>query len=493
MYKKTNTEQLEFENFYMPFGGKLRSDNRWVKLAKIIPWDEIEDNYASLFSEDMGAPAKTLRMALGSLIIKEKLNISDEETVEQIRENPYLQYFIGLHEYTDKAPFDASMMVHFRKRLSPKILSEINDIIVKGSQGERDKNNDKNNKDEGDSCCSSDDGNIKAEGGEGNAGIMMVDASVAPADISYPTDLNLLNEAREKCEEIIDKLYEQLKGRITKPRTYRENARRDYLRAAKCRKISQKGLRKALRKQLQYIRRDMRHIEALLQRGAVLEKLSRQQYRDLLVVHEVYRQQKEMYDEKKNYIADRIVSISQPHVRPIVRGKAQAFVEFGAKIIVSRINGYHILEEIFWDNINESTLLIEQLQRYKQRMGCYPEAVLADKIYRTRENLRFCKEHNIRLSGPRLGRPGNEKLYSEQQERADRAQRNAIEGSFGIGKRRYGLGRILMKLKETSETSISLIILVMNLEKRLKLLLSLLFRRYFLPLKLYIFNEILAS
>lgn len=489
MYKQKNTEQLEFVGFYMPFGGKLRSDNRWVRLANIIPWDDLETHYACLFSKDMGAPAKTFRMALGSLIIKEKLNISDEETVEQIRENPYLQYFIGFHEYTDKAPFDASMMVHFRKRLSPKVLSEINDIIVNGSLGERDKNNDKG---DGDSCCSSDDGNMKAGGGEGNAGIMMVDASVAPADITYPTDLNLLNEAREKCEEIIDTLYEQVKGRIAKPRTYRENARRDYLRAAKCRKLSQKGVRKALRKQLQYIRRDMHHIESLLQRGAVLEGLTRQQYRNLLVVHEVYRQQKEMYDEKKNYIADRIVSISQPHVRPIVRGKAQALVEFGAKIFLSRINGYHILDEISWDNINESTLLIEQLQRYKQRMGCYPEAVLADKIYRTRENLRFCKEHNIRLSGPRLGRPGNEKLYSEHQERADRAQRNAIEGSFGIGKRRYGLGRIMMKLKETSETSISLIILVMNLEKRLKLLLALLFRRYFLPLKLHIFNEILA-
>jgi len=247
-------------------------------------------------------------------------------------------------------------------------------------------------------------------------------------------------------------------------------------RAIKRRKHTQKGLRKALRQQLQYIRRDIHHIEALIQRGAVLEGLTRQQYRNLLVVGEVYRQQKQMYDENKNSIADRIVNISQPHVRPIVRGKAQALVEFGAKIFLSRINGYHILDAISWDNINESTLLIEQIKRYKQRMGYYPEAVLADKIYRTGENLRFCKEHNIHLSGPRLGCLVNDNSYSDKQEQADRAQRNAIEGSFGTGKRRYGLGRIMMKLKETSETSISLIILVMNLEKRLKLLLSLLYK-----------------
>ncbi|MGB4268620.1 MAG: transposase, partial [Spirochaetota bacterium] len=101
MYRKQDHDQLEFENFYHPFGGKLRSDNRWVRLANAIPWDKLEDHYASLFSKDQGAPAKTFRMALGALIIKEKLNITDEETVEQIRETPYLQYLIGLTEYRD--------------------------------------------------------------------------------------------------------------------------------------------------------------------------------------------------------------------------------------------------------------------------------------------------------------------------------------------------------------------------------------------------------
>ena len=121
MYRRRAPEQLEFENFYLPFGWKLRSDNRWVKLAKAIPWEELEEQYASLFSKDKGAPAKTFRMALGALIIKEKLNITDEETVEQIRETPYLQYFIGLTEYKDEAPFDSSMMVHFRLNRIRKI------------------------------------------------------------------------------------------------------------------------------------------------------------------------------------------------------------------------------------------------------------------------------------------------------------------------------------------------------------------------------------
>lgn len=129
MYKKKNTEG-EFPRIHLAFGGTLRADNRWVQLAQIIPWDVVEERYASKLCPDNGRPAVPVRVALGALIIKEKLGFSDEETVEQIRENPYLQYFIGKEEYRDEKPFDSSMMVRFRKRLSGEILKEINDLIV---------------------------------------------------------------------------------------------------------------------------------------------------------------------------------------------------------------------------------------------------------------------------------------------------------------------------------------------------------------------------
>lgn len=94
MYRKVEKTVNSCENFELE--GRLSENNRWVIMAKLIPWSEFEQEYASLFSELIGAPAKTFRQALGSLIIKEKLGTSDVETVEQIRENPYLQYFIGL-------------------------------------------------------------------------------------------------------------------------------------------------------------------------------------------------------------------------------------------------------------------------------------------------------------------------------------------------------------------------------------------------------------
>jgi len=127
MYRQEPKEQIKFEEFYTPFGGHLRKDNRWVKLAELIPWEELEDKYAEQFSDrGMGAPAKQFRMALGALIIKEKLRLTDEEVVEQIRENVYMQYLVGMEGYQDKEPFEASMMVHFRKRISMEMLNEVN-------------------------------------------------------------------------------------------------------------------------------------------------------------------------------------------------------------------------------------------------------------------------------------------------------------------------------------------------------------------------------
>jgi hypothetical protein len=190
MYRKVSSPATEPEEFELPFQGKLDAQNRWVIMAELIPWAEFEGEYASLFSEEIGAPAKSFRMALGALIIKEKLGISDRETVEQIKENPYLQYFIGLENYSNKAPFEASMLVHFRERIDLEIINRINREMVKkqrASLGEEEP--EKKLKDE-------------EKSPRKNRGKLILDASCVPADISYPTDLNLLNQARKQTEKI---------------------------------------------------------------------------------------------------------------------------------------------------------------------------------------------------------------------------------------------------------------------------------------------------
>ena len=131
MYRFEEQSQVSSENFELPFEGKLSEDNRWVIMASLIHWSDFEEEYASIFTEEIGAPAKSFRMALGALIIKEKLGISDRETVEQIKENPYLQYFIGISSYSNETPFDASMLVYFRQRIGIELVNRINQKMVK--------------------------------------------------------------------------------------------------------------------------------------------------------------------------------------------------------------------------------------------------------------------------------------------------------------------------------------------------------------------------
>ena len=126
MYRDRTSQIRIPDDFFLPFGGKLNKENRWVKLEALIPWWELEERYARNFRRsNKGEPALSIRVALGSLIIQAKLNLTDRETVNQIMENPYLQYFIGYERYEDrKPPFDPSLMVHFRKRIGPDLLSE---------------------------------------------------------------------------------------------------------------------------------------------------------------------------------------------------------------------------------------------------------------------------------------------------------------------------------------------------------------------------------
>lgn len=475
MYRH-NTKQMEFEDFNLPFDGKLRSDNRWVKMAKMIPWSQIEPLYVKALSgKGKGPPAMSVRVALGTLIIKERLGLSDEETVEQIRENPFLQYFLGFKDYDDEKPFDSSMLVHFRKRLSNdlvcQLIERVNHNALEQTKSKSEKNDDSDDTDGGPS-------NVQKK----NKGKLLIDATCTPADITFPTDLKILNKAREHSEEIIDVLHRPHKGIKKKPRNYRKKARKQFLAVAKSKKPSKAKLRKAIRKQLGYLRRNLRSIDKLSKISSLL-LLSKRQYKNLLVIHEVYRQQQCMYDKREKRIDDRIVSISQPHVRPIKRGKAGAGTEFGAKLSASLVNGYCFLDHLSWDNFNEGGDLKEQARAYRRRFGFYPKSIHADSIYRNRTNIKFCKKRGIRLSGPALGRPPKDvelEKAVKRKTRQDEIDRIPIEGKFGQGKRRFSLSKIMCKLDCTSETAVAIAFLVMNLEKWLK---AILFYLYFVPEK----------
>ncbi|MFT8389945.1 MAG: IS5 family transposase [Sporolactobacillus sp.] len=479
MYKYQEHQMILPEDFFLPFGGTLNKEDRWVKLAQIIPWWKVEEHYAATFKKATakGTQPFSAHLALGALIIQQRQGISDRETVLQITENPYMQYFLGLPAFQQRPPFHYSMMARFRRRLKKRDINQINKWLVQQSAKEADK--EKEHPDHQDpkppssssgKSDSSDPSDLKSEESE-NKGKLLLDATCTPADIAYPTDVSLLDQARQKLEKIIDLLYHPIQERFgVKPRTYRRKAHRAYLAIAKQRRPSPAKRRKAVKEQLDFVKRDLKTIHKLAAQSS-LAPLPAPLYRNLLVAHELYRQQNWMYQHHQDRINDRIVSLSQPHVRSIVRGKARARVEFGAKVAISLVNGDALIEKLNWNNFNEGTTLQTSVETYRRRYGFYPEAVLADTLYRNRDNLDYCKLHHIRLSGPRLGRkPKDVQLQKTNREtdRRDFKGRIPVEGKFGEGKRRFGLNRIYTMLRETSETVIALKFLVMNLERRLR-------------------------
>ena len=204
-----------------------------------------------------------------------------------------------------------------------------------------------------------------------------------PTDIAYPQDIELLNKARKKLEQMIDGLHEGNAGK--KPRTYRKRAHKDYLGYVKTRRKTVRMRSKAIGKQLGYIRRDLVYVEKMAEKI----ELSNKQKQRLAIITQLYEQQAYMHKNRIHKVENRIVSLHEPFIRPIVRGKAKATTEFGAKIEISMEQGLARIEKYSYDAFNESTGLISSIERYKERTGKYPQRVLADKLYRTRENLRY--------------------------------------------------------------------------------------------------------
>lgn len=447
MYKSTEERQISFYSFNQSCGLQLDDQNEWVVLADRIKWEVMEEKYAAMFPSNTGRPAKPLRMALGALIIQKRRQLSDRALMKEIAENPYLQYFIGLEKFEQKEPFRATSLVAFRKRLSAEFLVEANEVFLADAEVTSEHRKKK----------------ISAESAEENFGTMILDATCSPSNIKYPQDFVLLNDAREKLEEMIDyfhKTYHPWK----KPRTYRQVARKDYLALAKAKKRTTKMIRSTIRKQLECIRRDIGYIEQYMAEGYELPKKYVDTY---LTIQRLYEQQKYMFDNHTHKVENRIVSISQPWIRPIVRGKVKTPVEFGAKYDVSiDEKGHARLEKISFDPYNESTIFMDAVEHYRERTGHYPSRVLVDQIYRTRANRAYCKEHGIRISGPKLGRPSNNtetNAEARQQEYEDAVDRIEVERFFSLAKRCSGAGLITTKLEETTLHAIALSVLVTNL------------------------------
>ncbi len=201
MIRYISQKQLPLEGFDTPPGMIPDSNNRWAKLGDCIPLDELSESYYKMLRSSIGRPAKDARIVIGAVIIKQKLSVSDEETVEQIRENPYLQYFIGLKGFQAKAPFASSLLVEIRKRMGQTVFDEFHEAIIEAVEHRRKKKSVKAIDDDNDDNDVSNSGDAGSSGAatamkadqsladelRRNHGKLILDATVAEQAIRHPT------------------------------------------------------------------------------------------------------------------------------------------------------------------------------------------------------------------------------------------------------------------------------------------------------------------
>jgi IS5 family transposase len=497
------TSQNQLSLFRTPFDQQLDPLNRWVKLSNILPWDQLVKIYIKKLRSDFGAPGIDARMVIGALIIKHRLTLSDRETIEMIRENMYMQYFVGLSSFTTHPIFHHTEFVHIRKRLSEvdfnsmtEELMQVAGIIEKQQAPINDTRTDEstptsdiiegNETDKIVTTETTTTGPVENQEEEkefipeqkgtddnktiSNKGDMQLDATVADQKIKYPNDVELLNTGRQETDRMIDVLCEALGQR--RPRTYRNIARKHFLRFAKRKTKPHNIIRKARRQQLNYVKRNLKHLDLLVTKYQSSKQTLRLPltYRDLRILwvtRLVYVQQLQMHTENSQRISDRITSIYQPYVRPIVRGKAKAKVEFGAKLDISLQDGYAFIETLSWDAFNECKDVQSAAENYKRRYGYYPANIIADAIYHTRENKKWCTANQIKLIGKALSKTVLSKMTAKERKahKQKHNSRNHVEGKFGQGKNGYELNEIKAKYSNTSKSWIAAIIFVMNILK----------------------------
>ena len=487
---KPHYKQLRIDEFFDSFNN-LPKNNRWVALGDNLPWDAIDQMYQRhINNKKVGRREKPSRMVIGAMIIKHTLKLSDIETISQIQENPFMQYMVGLEEYNPHEPiFDPSLLTYVRKRLD---IDDINFItaIMSGKITEFEESckksedsdsstgsNLKTNKHNSDSSSSSQEPQFSEndfvdESGQYHKGSLKIDATCCDAEVRYPTDLDLLHDGLEVTNQQIKILCKALGLKL--PNTNMKKAEKYYQRIIKKRRKSRNAIRSTIEKLLAYLKRDKDILLSIIaKRYDYFYLLPPRHQRLYKTVLTMYHQQLWMFKSNKRSCKDRIISLFQDHIRPIVRGKAKARTEFGAKIGAAVVDGFTYIDQLSWDAYNEKEDLIIHVQKYKERFGYLPAKIYADKIYMNRDNRRYMKAMHILQMCPALGRPPKEAKTPEYKAKMAKAsgERNEVEATFGTMKRAYGANNIRAKLPNTSACWIGMCAFVKNIKKFMKVLL----------------------
>jgi hypothetical protein len=377
------------------------------------------------------------------LIVKHLKNVSDTAVVEEFMESPYIQAFCGSEGFvTSEAVIDVSLLSRNRKRLGKEFFEKfegeiLSVLIAKKLIRPKDQ---------------------------------MLDATVVPANIEYPTDVKLVNRCREWCLKVLHNLKSSLNVR-EKIRTYARTARAVYVNFTRKRKKAKRLIRKAHRQMLQFTRRNLGQVKEFLKKhGKELTVFQRRLIQERIKVAEtILQQQWEMWRAKSHQMKDRIVSLSLPRIRPIVRGKDGKDVEFGPKVLLSWVDGFCFLDHFSFDAYNEAEHVRKSLRKHKERFGALPPVMIGDGIFGNRKNRKLLKRLRVLSAFKPLGRRSPENKAQRVWMRKKQKLRNGfMEGIIGHAKNQFGLDRIRYRIQDGELIWTMLALMGMNLHTALK-------------------------
>ena len=429
-----------------PYAGDIDHKNRWIRLSKLVPWERLDGIYREHFDYRKKRLVKNSRLIVGLFLGQMLLEMSDRMIVEYFHENPYFQYFCGEEQFRVKGKtsiIHPSLLSKRRSRLGKASMQAFERAII----------------------------DQLVEIGLIRGNKLILDATVFPANITYPNDVKLLNTVRDYlCKTILKvKNTTNPSGRI---RTYRRTAKKLYRNFQKTRNKSRRLIQQTRNKMLRYVRRNLGQLETVLGQSRELSQAVQAQIENRLAIAQtIVEQQTQLSKTKGARVLDRIVSFHRPAIRPIVRGKEGARVEFGPKAHIALVDGFACLDHSSTSAFNEACLLQESLGKHQDRFGKRPQQVLMDQLYSTRENRRILNHAHIAHNFKSIGRPPH--LPKPEQSKNRRitkqlhGQRNAIEGAFGHLKTRFNLDKITWSVPDAESMQIHMGLIAFNLNKAL--------------------------
>jgi hypothetical protein len=438
MYTKDDEHQYSFKNdwFMVP---EVDKEHELIKIADAVDWPSLTERLAKFYCADNGRPTKPSRAKVGLLMLKHLNGLSDEAVVDMLKRDLYAQYLCNVSLKEAQKFINSSTLTYFRKQIGADgvklIEQEVLNLLKKAKvvRGRR----------------------------------LVVDTTVMPVNVAYPTDVNLLEKVRRKAVECLN---EAKKFGAKTYRTYQRTARRVVITYQKIRKHTIQSRRKAQKKLLQFAGRNVEQLRDAVKTAKKRSTSAVGENKDqfikktadfLQTAKTILEQQRDVYHNKK--VAERIVSIHKPHVRPMVRGKYPVEVEFGPKMLLNLQGDCLFLEDIQFNNVSDTQLLEKSVKSYQERFGHLPTQLAADRGFWSRANHQLAEELGIKKiaienkgkSSYLKGKPFKERL---------RRLRCKIEAKISLVKRKHGLDRCLYGIQDGEELWARLGLMAMNLK-----------------------------